>query len=382
MRKSMSKVAFAAMLVSLPAWFAAADARATAECGYGDSLPMNGVGVTNPALASCVLNQPVYTGPGSAFLTQDISSNIANTYALSATSLNNTAIYAYSGANGYAVLGSAANADGGHFTNNSSGSSAVAGINSGDGNGVFGKGEGSTSTGVYGTGGSYGVYGTGSNGVYGTGSVVGVEAYSSSGYALVATSGSSGVAGYFTGPVTVDGVLTVNSCMGCSDRRLKKNIRPLGEGAINQLLKLKPVAFEWIDPAGNHHEKETGTVLGFIAQDVQELFPEWVDEKGYTAKDGQTYRTLDLRQIEALEVESIRVLKDRADKADARADKAEKDLKAVKADTADRLDRLEGLTNLPKAGFGYGYGGWGVAAVLGVALSAVLADRKKNERKS
>ena len=89
---------------------------------------------------------------------------------------------------------------------------------------------------------------------------------------------------------------------------MKQNVKPLN-GALDQLLQLKGVTFEWKDPSKHGHERETGTVNGFIAQDVEKIFPQWVNDKGYTAPDGETYRTLDTRQIEALEVESIRTLK-------------------------------------------------------------------------
>jgi hypothetical protein len=80
-------------------------------------------------------------------------------------------------------------------------------------------------------------------------------------------------------------------------------VRPL-TGAIDQLLQLKGVAFEWKDPA--EHENHVGTQTDFIAQDVEKVFPEWVKEDGYTAPLHQKYKTRDARQIEALEVESFR----------------------------------------------------------------------------
>jgi LPXTG-motif cell wall-anchored protein len=52
---------------------------------------------------------------------------------------------------------------------------------------------------------------------------------------------------------------------------------------------------------------------------------------------GQKYKTLELRQIEPLQVEAIRELKARADTADARADRAEARAKAQD----DRIQALE-----------------------------------------
>lgn len=53
-----------------------------------------------------------------------------------------------------------------------------------------------------------------------------------------------------------------------SDRRLKKNIFPL-EGSLNKVLALRPVEFDYI--TGGHQQ-------GFIAQEVQSVFPESVFE--------------------------------------------------------------------------------------------------------
>jgi hypothetical protein len=238
------------------------------------------------------------------------------------------------------------------------------------GTGVSGHG----GTGVSGFGGVYGVYGSssgaGSDGVYGT------------------CSGGECYAGYFAGPVTITGALTVSGgCTGCSDSRLKQNVKPLA-GAMDQLLQLKGVTFEWQDPVGTHHERETGTVRGFIAQDVEKVFPDWVDDKGYIAPDGQKYRTLDTRQIEALEVESIRTLKDMADKANARADKAEKEIAALKAHNADndaRLDAIErGHPRAPVSPIGFnpatGLGAFGI--VFGAVAGVFVARRKQGEKRA
>jgi hypothetical protein len=56
-----------------------------------------------------------------------------------------------------------------------------------------------------------------------------------------------------------------------SDGRLKTNIKPIDQG-LSQVLELTPVSFTFIDTKlyGTHTE------IGFIAQDVQKLFPEVV----------------------------------------------------------------------------------------------------------
>jgi trimeric autotransporter adhesin len=59
-----------------------------------------------------------------------------------------------------------------------------------------------------------------------------------------------------------------------SDRRLKKDIQNLMTGQLDKVLKLQGVSFKMIEDAAGRTE------LGLIAQDVQELFPELVQESG------------------------------------------------------------------------------------------------------
>ena len=84
-----------------------------------------------------------------------------------------------------------------------------------------------------------------------------------------------------------------------SDRRLKKNIHDL-TGSLEKLLKLRSVTFEYKDPEAIN--EISGTRLGMIAQEVEEIFPDWVS----TAGNG--YKTLTFRGFEALTVNAFREL--------------------------------------------------------------------------
>ncbi|MFH1347006.1 MAG: tail fiber domain-containing protein [Spirochaetota bacterium] len=59
-----------------------------------------------------------------------------------------------------------------------------------------------------------------------------------------------------------------------SDERLKKNIQPI-ENALDKITQLRGVSFEWINPDEHGNLKNPG---GFIAQEVEQFFPEWVSE--------------------------------------------------------------------------------------------------------
>jgi hypothetical protein len=174
---------------------------------------------------------------------------------------------------------------------------------------------------------------------------------SSSGPGLYASS-NGGFAGYFAGNVGITG-----SCTGCgggsSDIRLKKNVKPVA-GALEQLLQLKGVTFEWIEP--EKHGNETGTQRGFVAQEVEKVFPNWVRE----GNDG--FKVLDYRQTEALEVESIRALK------------AEND--ALKARVKTIEDARRPFVSMNANGFGLTLGGVAIAGAL------MVSRRKRDQDRS
>ena len=85
-----------------------------------------------------------------------------------------------------------------------------------------------------------------------------------------------------------------------SDARLKQNVQPL-DGALGRLLHLRGVSYEWTEP--EKHDGQTGLQIGWIAQEVEEVFPQWVQ----TGDDG--YKGLAIRGFEALTVEALRELK-------------------------------------------------------------------------
>ena len=119
-----------------------------------------------------------------------------------------------------------------------------------------------------------------------------------------------------------------------SDRRLKKNIRDL-KGSLDALLALRGVTFEYIDPKSIH--ELPGERIGMIAQEVEDVFPDWVDTSGHD------YKMLTFRGFEALTVEALRELR------------AEKDAEIVRqqaqiADLTNRLDRLEAMLTAAGAG--------------------------------
>jgi Chaperone of endosialidase len=223
-----------------------------------------------------------------------------------------------------------------------------------------------TSTG-YGVQGSSASQNNAGAGVYGYGSSsnlsVGVKGQAEVGGTGVWGLNVGGQAAWFDGKTTVSGDFQVQNgtpfCAGCtaftnnSDLRLKKNVKPL-EGALERVLRLRGVTFEWKEPAehGNHQ----GLQRGFIAQDVEQVIPEWVgvDEKGF--------KTLNLTGLEPMLVESLRTLK--AENNALRADNSKLD---------ERVKALEAKTSMSRADMG------GASTVVGLlALAAALAVSRRN----
>ncbi|MBU0640199.1 MAG: tail fiber domain-containing protein [Planctomycetes bacterium] len=100
-----------------------------------------------------------------------------------------------------------------------------------------------------------------------------------------------------------------------SDRRLKKNIAPLA-GALTRLLELRGVTYEYKDPQSSLGLP--GQQIGLIAQEVEQVFPEWVEE------DENGYKYVTVRGLEALVVEALRELRLEKD-AQVQALRAEND---------------------------------------------------------
>jgi hypothetical protein len=118
-----------------------------------------------------------------------------------------------------------------------------------------------------------------------------------------------------------------------SDARLKKDVRPLS-GALDKLLALRGVTFEYIDPEKIH--ELSGERMGLIAQEVEKVFPDWVE----TGKDG--YKRVTVRGMEALVPEALRELRDEQNEKIAEIEKEKQsEIDALKQ----RMEKLERLLN-------------------------------------
>jgi hypothetical protein len=106
-------------------------------------------------------------------------------------------------------------------------------------------------------------------------------------------------------------VLTVNGDItATSDRRLKKHIAYNVDFGLAEVLALKPVTYRWKKAEGRERlDKE----IGLIAQDVEEIFPEFVHTDDETGIKSVDYQKLSVACIAA-----IKELAARLDKLEAR----------------------------------------------------------------
>jgi hypothetical protein len=124
-----------------------------------------------------------------------------------------------------------------------------------------------------------------------------------------------------------------------SDARLKRDVQPL-EGALDRLLALRGVTYEYKNP--NAPGLLPGRQTGFIAQEVQRIFPDWIG----TQANG--YLSVSVRGFEALTVEALRELSEaqaaNLEAQDAAIDRLEAEnasLRDAQAELFRRLARLE-----------------------------------------
>jgi hypothetical protein len=116
-----------------------------------------------------------------------------------------------------------------------------------------------------------------------------------------------------------------------SDGRLKKNVQPLGH-ALDRMLELKGVTFEYSHPDSGMHP--AGTFSGFIAQDVEKVFPNWIGH------DNDGYLTVGPQGFEALTVEALREMKTTQDDRVAALEHDNADLRELVAKQTQAISDL------------------------------------------
>lgn len=220
------------------------------------------------------------------------------------------------------------------------------------------SGAGTEAYGVYGiaTGSAaYGVYGLAN----GTGATKGVygQVSSATGRAIEGYAPAGGYGVYCGG----SGAFLCGNTQGvawttASDERLKTDVRELSEkDGISSIMRLRPVTFHWKDA---ERDKARGEQFGFIAQDIEKIFPSFVinggegkfkDKEGkeQTVKDTRvmSYETLVVPLVKAVQeiYASLTGLIDEVKKLAGRVDTHEAEIKALKAENAALKKRLDAI---------------------------------------
>ena len=193
-----------------------------------------------------------------------------------------------------AVYGSNLRTTGGSGVNGIGFNGVVGQSNYGNGFAVYGSNTGAGGLGI-------GTYGLGFNGIYGQ-----------------TTNVSTGWSGYFTADLGVEGAgYALGGWINASDRRLKSNIQPI-ENALYKISLLEGKNYllttKSKDENGNLKERSRSQ-FGVIAQDLEVVFPEMVQEKALfiNAGDETLYKTVDYIQLVPVLLEALKELKAEVD---------------------------------------------------------------------
>jgi len=173
-------------------------------------------------------------------------------------------------------------------------------------------------SGITAFGGAAGLDRTGGFGLYAVGGSAGQGVAGAGAFIAAGTGGTTAAVLYGDVFLQNTGNLTINgnafkpgggSWSTLSDGRTKKSIEPISD-PLAKLLQLRGVTFEYVAPGA--FGERPGMHIGMIAQEVERVFPGWVD----TGSDG--YKRLTFRGFEAVAVEAVRELDTTSKEAMAR----------------------------------------------------------------
>jgi len=129
------------------------------------------------------------------------------------------------------------------------------------------------------------------------------------------------------GDINATGSVRAAGVVLSSDRRFKKNIRPI-KSALDVVQKINGYTYDWRAsefPLKNFTSKPQ---MGVIAQEIEKIFPELVDT------DAEGYKSVNYVQLTPLMIEAIKELK-----------KENEALKGKNQSLESRLDRIEAMLN-------------------------------------
>ena len=125
-----------------------------------------------------------------------------------------------------------------------------------------------------------------------------------SNFGIYARTLGPGWAGYFVGNVYVSGTVTQSS-----DLKLKKDVRDMPEGTLTNVLRLRPKTYRYDSSIEPGLGLPADDQVGFVAQDVAEVFPALVKKvtvpSSDTTKSDDTVLSVDYVKVVPLLVKAI-----------------------------------------------------------------------------
>jgi hypothetical protein len=146
---------------------------------------------------------------------------------------------------------------------------------------------------------------------------------------------------YASGTITSAATISAAN-YSCSDVRFKKSIEPISN-SLEKICSLTGVTYQWKKDEFMNRHFDDRRQIGFIAQEVEKVFPELV----YTDKEG--YKSVSYDKFTAIIVEALKEQKKNSDEKIASLDKEVSQLKAEndalknKVASLDQLERRMAL---------------------------------------
>ena len=95
-----------------------------------------------------------------------------------------------------------------------------------------------------------------------------------------------------------DGDVVASSTLIASDIRLKENVEDLNYG-LKDVMNMRAVSFDWKDKRDKTHD------IGVIAQEMETIIPEVVNEIDTLNSDGEHHKTVDYAKLTSVLIKAI-----------------------------------------------------------------------------
>jgi hypothetical protein len=169
-----------------------------------------------------------------------------------------------------------------------------------------------------------------------------------------------------------------------SDARLKENVNHIdGREALDLLNQLQGVTFEWVNP----EQHSAGTRAGLLAQELEEVFPDWVEEYEVQGSDkelipeGEKAKAVHFpHDFNAYVIEAIKTLDAENQALSATVQEQDATIAALQQQNSDlearltALERAAGTTNNPT--YNLSLGGLFLGSLLVVGI---VANRQRKQ---